>query len=544
MIFFIIYFLSCVNAQIITEFQSIQSDDEPEWIEIYNDKDEDLILDSFRIADSQTSLLINPIIVKSNTFKVFTKDKILLQNKYNIESEFIVDANFPILNNTTDEIKIYQGETLLDSLYYDMKWFENKYSVERVDFLKPANQDNLKNSFSILGGTPLDYNSNRIYDSDLKVSISEIKNDSVFVEVMNVGRKRINKFDYEVYLDLDRDENFDLMELIYSRIDNQIDSSWSYNHFKYLLMSDFDIYGAFNLLFKINSDIDQNRGNDTITVNANFSPRKGSILINEFMFEPDNNNSEFVEIYSSSNFDININNLYLHDAQNEDGNGKRFDIDYLLKPGDYFVIAADSNIFNTYNNLDESKIYVLNQNLSLNNSGDKIILKWSDGFIIDELEYFTNWHSSELFSTQNISLEKKIKNQISNDKNNWTSSSDTQGATPTYSNSFVNKTDKDFGIKLPKNPFSFVEEEVIKIQYSTPFDNSIINLSLFSKQGAKLGMIKELNFSGSNGEILWDGKLNNKQLRSGTYVLYLESVKKDTQEIYIAKEIIVIVNSN
>lgn len=545
MILFLIFIYASLNAQIITEFQAIKSDTEPEWIEIFNMTNEDLFLDSFRIADNLTSVSIGPVFVNANSFKVFTQNKLQLEKHYKINSEFIVEAKFPVLNNTTDEIKIYNGSKLLDSLYYDTRWFDNRNSVERIDFFEPPVKENLANSIAKYGGTPLDYNSNRIYKFDLKVNLKEIRNDSIFIEVVNIGRERINKFDYEVYLDLNRDGNFDFMELIYSRIDNEIDSNWLYSNYKYDLMDNFDIYGAFDLMVRIVSDIDDNRNNDTVKIKANFSPRRGSILINEIMFEPERTNCEYVEIYSDSNFDINIKDLSLHDRQNEFGNGVRFNIDYVLKSKDYFVIAADSNIFNSYRGkILKEKVFVANRNFSLNIGGDRVLLKWSDGYVIDEMEYFPNWHNPNLFNTRNISLEKKKENSISNEKQNWTSSSDNLGGTPTYPNSYVYDITKDYGIRLPKNPFSFIEQEVIKIAFSTPFENSLINLSIFSKQGAKLGMITELEYSSSSGEIMWNGKLNNRQLRSGTYVLYLESVKRDSQEIYTAKEVIVIVNSN
>jgi hypothetical protein len=545
MILYLIFLFSSLNAQIITEFQAIQSDTEPEWIEIYNMTNEDLFLDSFRIADNLSSISIGPVFLNANSFKVFTQNKLQLEKHYKINSEFIVEAKFPVLNNTTDEIKIYNGSKLLDSLYYDTKWFDNRNSVEKIDFFEPPTKENLTNSIAKYGGTPLDYNSNRIYKFDLKVNLKEIRNDSILIEVLNIGREKIKKFDYEVYLDLNRDGNFDFMELIYSRIDNEIDSNWLYRNYKYDLMENFDIYGAFDLMVRIVSDIDDNRNNDTLKIKANFSPRRGSILINEIMFEPDRTNCEYVEIYSDSNFDININDLFLHDRQNEFGNGVRFNVDYVLKSKDYFVIAADSNIFNSYRGkILKEKVYVANRNLSLNIAGDRVVLKWSDGYVIDEMEYFPNWHNPNLFNTRNISLEKKKVNLISNEKQNWTSSSDNLGGTPTYPNSYVYDITKDYGIKLPQNPFSFIEQEVIKIAFSTPFENSLINLSIFSKQGAKLGMITELEYSSSSGEIMWNGKLNNRQLRSGTYVLYLESVKRDSQEIYTAKEVIVIVNSN
>jgi len=97
-------------------------------------------------------------------------------------------------------------------------------------------------------------------------------------------------------------------------------------------------------------------------------------------------------------------------------------------------------------------------------------------------------------------------------------------------------------LKLPKNPFSFIENDLIKISYFSPYQNSIINLSIYDKNGLKIGVISELDRGAYSGEIKWNGKIKNKSLTTGSYILYLECVNADTQELYIDKELFVIVN--
>jgi len=544
MIYILLYIISSFSsAQIITEFQAIQNDYEPEWIEIYNKQDEDIFIDTFRIADSKSSVEYYNLEIKRNSFVVFTSNKSLLENKYIINSESIIEIKLATLNNTTDEIKIYDNNTLIDSLYYDYKWFNNSNSVERVDFQKSASKENLKSSLNSFGGTPLEFNSYKVFDFDLSL-INIVELDGVIkVEIINDGRDTITSFDYEVYLDLDRNNKYDSKEVVTSQIDNKIDSVITLNFMKYDLKQDFDIFGVFSILIRINSDKDEYIENDTITLTVNFAPKKESILINEFMFDVYEDNCEFIEIYNNSEFDININNLYLTDDISGKKNGIKFDVDYVLKSKDLFVIAADSLILDFYkSSLLPEKVFIANKNLSLNNGGDNIILKWEDGFVIDELEYYPAWHSSSVFDTKNISLEKKESNLISSDKENWISSTDQNGATPTFANSFTYGEKRDFGLLIPKNPFSFLEENLLKIAYISPFENSNINLTVFSKDGVKLGMVSELSLGGAKGEIIWDGTLNNKKVKTGSYILYFESIKSDTQEIYTSKELLVIVN--
>lgn len=543
MICFILYIFSMLSsAQIITEFQAIQSDTEPEWIEIYNNSDEIINIDTFKIADSKSDVIYNNLQIKPFSFIVFTSDKALLENKYILVSNDIIELKLPSLNNTTDEIKIYADGVLLDSLYYDMKWFKNGHSVERIDFQGELVSENLANSLNSFGGTPLAKNSYKVFDYDIATSSFKEDSNQIKLEIINKGRKSIDKFDYEIYLDLNQDDKFDTEEIVFSEIDNTLDSNKILNFSKYDFKNDLEIFGVFKLFAKIKSDEDEFIDNDSISLLINFAPNKESILINEFMFDVDDRNCEFIEIYNNSEFDINIKDLYFCDAQNEFKQGVNFDTNYILKSRDLFVLSSDSLIFYYYkNSIISEKVFVVNNNLSLNNSGDKIILKWVDGFVIDELEYSPYWHSSDLFESKNVSLEKKIANYNSADKNNWISSGDKLGATPTFENTYTYADKSELGLKISKNPFSFLDDNLLKITYISPFESSKINITLYSKDGVKLGMISELQFGLRKGEIIWEGKVQNKKIETGSYVLFFESIKSDTQEIYTSKELIVII---
>ena len=543
MICFILYIFSTfTSAQNLTEFQAIQSDTEPEWIEIYNNSDEIINIDTFKIADSKSDVIYTDLQIKPFSFIVFTSNKSLLENKYILISNDIIELKLPTLNNTTDEIKIFTDGVLIDSLYYDMKWFKNGNSVERIDIQGDLVKENLANSLNSFGGTPLAKNSYKVFDYDVEICSFKEDSNQIKLEIVSLGRKAIEIFDYEIYLDLNQDDKFDTEEIVFSEIDNVLDSNKILTFNKYDFKKDLEIFGVFKLFAKIKNDGDEYIENDSLSLQINFSPNKESILINEFMFDVDDRNCEFIEIYNNSEFDINIKDLYFCDAQNEFKQGVNFDTNYILKSRDLFVLSSDSLIFDYYkNSIISEKVFVVNSNLSLNNGEDKIILKWVDGFVIDELEYSPDWHSGDLFESKNVSLEKKIANLNSAEKNNWISSGDKLGATPTFENTYTYVDKSELGLKISKNPFSFLDDNLLKITYISPFESSKINITLYSKDGVKLGMISELQFGLRKGEIIWDGKVQNNKIETGSYVLFFESIKSDTQEIYTSKELIVII---
>ena len=74
--------------------------------------------------------------------------------------------------------------------------------------------------------------------------------------------------------------------------------------------------------------------------------KRNDLVINEIMFDPGVNNSEFIEFYNQSNSNINIGGWKL-----EDGTGnfnKLSNTGFIVQPENYFILAADSQIFNNY----------------------------------------------------------------------------------------------------------------------------------------------------------------------------------------------------
>lgn len=86
----------------------------------------------------------------------------------------------------------------------------------------------------------------------------------------------------------------------------------------------------------------------------------GDLLISEFVADPVTGEKEWIEIFNSSGFDIDLTDWIL-----EEGAGQKTVLNGQIAPEEYLVIEKSS----------------------LNNSGDMIILKDPDGQIIDQVVY-------------------------------------------------------------------------------------------------------------------------------------------------------------
>ena len=271
---------------------------------------------------------------------------------------------------------------------------------------------------------------------------------------------------------------------------------------------------------------------------------ENSIIINEIMFDPKVNNSEFVELFNPTENEIDIGGWELVIDDDE-----YFEISstfLTLKSGDYFVIASDSAIFKNYNMIDKSRVLILKTtSLSLSNSGESLVVIDHWGNIIDSVFYNPKWHNKNIASTKNKSLERIAPTIDANEPTNWSSSVNKEGATPGRVNSIFAKNRKvTEGISFNPNPFSPDNdgfEDFSIINYSLPFNTAQIRIKIFDDHGRLVRTLVNNKSVASNGSIIFDGLDDNgTPLRIGMYILFLEAVDIDSGTNRSYKDIIVV----
>jgi hypothetical protein len=143
---------------------------------------------------------------------------------------------------------------------------------------------------------------------------------------------------------------------------------------------------------------------------------------------------EYLEIYNRSSQSYNLAGWKL-----TDGTSVATLPSYTLAPGNYLILLAASSA--TAYNATEN-ILGLNSFPSLNNSSDKIVLKYKDGLTIDSVHYADSWYKSDDKKEGGWSLELIDPANICGEENNWTASENETGGTPGKQNSVVaNKPD-------------------------------------------------------------------------------------------------------
>jgi hypothetical protein len=271
---------------------------------------------------------------------------------------------------------------------------------------------------------------------------------------------------------------------------------------------------------------------------------KNQIIINEIMYDPDTDNSEFVEFQNVSGGEVNIGGWRIED---ENGNFFRLsDTSFVLPADHYFVLAADSSAILKYALHDFAYQTIIGaSSLGLINSGELILLKDVKGNIIDSVWYSDKWHNKNFTSTKNLSLERINPQYNGNDPLNWSSSVNPAGATPGNLNSiYTQNISGSTEIFVHPNPFSpdndgFEDFAIINFKLTQPVAQ--VRIKIFDSTGRLVRILTGNQPSGSEGSIIFDGKDDGgNSLRIGIYIIYLEAFNNNSGITESLKTVVVI----
>ncbi|MHB1688050.1 MAG: lamin tail domain-containing protein [Ignavibacteriaceae bacterium] len=271
---------------------------------------------------------------------------------------------------------------------------------------------------------------------------------------------------------------------------------------------------------------------------------KGEMAINEIMFDPDIDNSEFIEFLNTGGKPINIGGWKIEDEKN---NFYKLSITgFIIPPDTYFILASDSAMIKKYSLPDYQYKNILNTaSLGLTNTGKLILLKDAHGNTIDSIWYFTNWHNKNFVSTKNISLERINPKLNGNAPYNWSSSADKQGATPSKQNSIFSINQNTASkISVAPNPFSPDNdgfEDFAVINYNLSQKLSQVRIKIFDNHGRLVRTLINNQPSGSSGSVIFNGLDDaGNPLRMGIYIIFLEALNDNLGTVENLKTAVVV----
>ena len=256
------------------------------------------------------------------------------------------------------------------------------------------------------------------------------------------------------------------------------------------------------------------------------------MVINEILFNPLSNGTDYVEIYNRSEKIIDLNQVYIANRNSAGvvSNIKQLSADsYLFFPMDFMVITEDPGIVKRDFITQNMDAFVTVPSMpSFNDDKGSVIILNAQGHITDELNYEEKWHFKLIDNKEGVALERIDHNAPTPDPSNWHSAATGVGyGTPTYKNS-------QYRIDLQLQGEITVMPEIISpdndgmddfatIGYHFPSPGYVANISIFDANGRLVRYLQRNALCGITGYFRWDGLGEKMQrLPVGIYIIYTQ----------------------
>jgi len=559
LIIMLLTFLSQEADITLSEIMFNPSGDENhnEFIEVYNYGSRAINLSNWRISDGTgTDIIIDAgmgTVVNPGQFAV------ILDNDYFANSS-LYDSIIPdsalilTIDNTTfgsrglsnsnpEYITLMNEQGKVISSYQYSIDNPDGHSDEKIIPEKENSPQNWSNSLKS-GGTPGSRNSVLPPKFDLAVTdikvipLNPVHNEplSIVVTIKNMGLSPAAEFVLRLFIDSNGNDIPEQEESIGKQdfTGEQLTYGDSITVTKNFQASQS---GELCLTAIITYENDEIAENDTASTIILIPFEEKALIINEIMYYPLPERSEWIELYNPGISPVNIKNWKIKDTRST-GETVICKKTFIIEGNSYIVVAGDSSFFMNYPSV--SFIVPSSGFPSLNNDGDELFLYDAAGSVIDYVNYKTDWGS-----LCGVSLERINPLHASGEKNNWNLSTDPRGSTPGEKNSILGTNNNEsMFLSVEPNPFSPGNdgfEDHTEIKYSVPFRNPTIRIEIYDRKGRLIRTLVSGENTGSRKTILWDGKKDNGSIAAiGIYIIYFEAYDPETGKILSKKDTAVI----
>ncbi len=551
------------NSIVINEIMYAPDPGEPEWIELFNTTSSAIDLENWKISNRNSStkytITEHSLPLNANEYIVVTKDTALFRNVHPaFHYSIIQSSSLPtfLFNNNGDAVVLFDSRgSMMDSVHYSPTWGgKGGRSLERIEPTGSSTDSaNWGTSTDSLDSTPGIQNSLTPVEYDLRMNsvmcIDEIHSCRITATIQNTGREPATNFSLELYDDRNEDSIPEPSESVLTQIVSTV--LQPKDSLALPMIWNNPPAGSHHLIAVIHYPDDLRLSNNVMMVNIKISYPASSLVINEIMYAPLNGQAEYVELYNPTKTAIDLREWKLADKPDTNRTSDIYTLtknQLLLNPAAYITIASDSDIINQFSYLRDTTIYqviIKRSGISLNNSGDNVILYDLTGTTIDSMMYSSSWQNPNLSNSTGRSLEKINPTLEGTDYRNWGTSASPLGGTPGKQNSvFTNSVPANVSLSCSPNPFSPDGDgfqDVTIIQYALPTPLATIRIRIYDSMGRIVRTLADGEPAGAHGSVVWNGLSDRgERVRMGIYIILLETIISNGMTVQTVKGTVVV----
>ncbi len=537
-----IFFVNYISMPYDIIIDEIMADPTPqiglpncEWIELKNTTL--LPIDLFGLRIGKNNTLSGPI----NSFVLQPDSFVLICSTSSMTdllpfARCLAVSNFPALYNTGDLIYLISPDkTTIHAVQYSDTWYKNEikkqggWSLEMIDINSPClGYDNWSASKSSIGATPGKINSIdaiNIYNVVPKILRTHVDDSTHVTLFFNEPVDSFLAASINNYFISDTSIHL-IGSVVFAPLFNEARIVLS----KPLTPKKIYTISASGILDCIGNEISRT---NVVKMAIEEAADSLDIIINEILFNPKDNASDFVEMYNRSSHPINLKDIMIANKNNfgvVDNMVAVVSKDDVLYPGEFAVVTDNINaIQNNYFVKYPNRLYEVATMPSFNNDKGTVVILNRNGFIIDQVSYSENWHFALIDNKEGISLERISTESLSQQPANWHSASASCGyATPTYKNSQSSSTFilNDNIEVTPKiiSPNNDGIDDFVSFEYSFAESGNVISAIIYDANGHLVRQLLKNSLAGIQGAFYWDGLDEyQKKLNPGIYIVFVQS---------------------
>lgn len=504
-----------------------------EYVELHNQSSKVLTLAGCALQDAVSSCPLTGDTVKPGEYIVYTSGMAAEAFHAAGFSRCIGLSCFPSLNNDGDSVRITgaQGQ-YIDAVDYDNSMYvdplrdDQGWSLERIDPGSPcSDRTNWKASVDPRGGTP-----------GLPNSVQGIFRDTTAPLLLHAFPKDSSTI--LLYFDEWPDTTMAKDSVMYrlepvgwtasgvqiGRGKPHVEITWPQ------ALSDGTVYELM-----VDSRLGDCSGNTidrsgSLLVGLPVPVNYGDVVINEVLFNPYEEDGDFVEIMNRSSHAIDVSDIRLASANPADGivnNAVALQSEpRLLMPGEFLVAAvAPERIAQRYPV--NGKSNMIRTDLSGYDDDEGVVILLDASYrLLDKFQYSDDFHFPLLADPEGVSLERIRVGGATSDKTNWHSASSHCGyATPGLKNSqqldTVSGQEEWFGLDPALfSPDNDGYHDVLQMSAQLSRPGYMGSINIYNEHGWLIRQIAGNEYLGPEANWTWNGTNDNGDLMSpGPYIV-------------------------
>jgi hypothetical protein len=264
-----------------------------------------------------------------------------------------------------------------------------------------------------------------------------------------------------------------------------------------------------------------------------YTPLPGDLIINEVLYDPYPDGADFVELYNTSVYPIDLSRIQLAKIDENDSivsAGRLFKDNLYIDPETYMAFTSSkTGVLQFYSSQNEENLFEVEDFPSYVNESGTVVLLYNYSVVLDSFTYDDDMHFKLLDDVEGVSLERVNPGKPTQDAANWHSASETVGfATPAYQNSqYLDESSiGDVHVSITPHVFSPDNDgldDYATINYKFDAPGFVATVWVFDAKGRIVNQLAENLLLSTEGTIVWDGLYaDNRLAAAGTYLVFFK----------------------